>query len=74
MSDIDRNSLQWRKIEAWAQEKLAEHRSILEKPGTDIVLTEASRTGIAVLNELLLLPEADENAVLDIVHDYGVGT
>tara|TARA_Y100000310_G_scaffold281922_1_gene302757 strand:- start:1519 stop:1755 length:237 start_codon:yes stop_codon:yes gene_type:complete len=67
-------SSEWLVVKAFCEGKLKEKRAALEEKGLAQDLTEGLREGIAVLDEILELPDQDPTAVDDPDKDYGLGT
>lgn len=57
-SHIDFNSLTWRAIEAWANEKIDEARTVIEARATDQITTEFERGRLNLAQEILELDPA----------------
>ena len=53
MATIDTDSPTWRAVKAWAEERLAFRRQLLEATGTPIDETENHRGAVEELNSLL---------------------
>lgn len=56
-SDIDQGSPTWLAVQAWVQERIAQHQRVLETAGLPQDQTENSRGAIRDLRVLLRLPD-----------------
>jgi hypothetical protein len=70
MIKIDFNSPEWAAIEDWAKHRLTEELSALKSPSSDYGKTQFVRGRIAVLEEMLSLPELKEVPESELFASY----
>ena len=68
---IDKHSDTWREIKAWAETRLSIASGRIEVLGVGPDETENLRGAIAVVRELLALPDEPEQRVIETTEDYG---
>lgn len=62
---IDRHCETWRDVAAWAEPRLAAARAELESPNTDDARARYLRGRIAILKDLLALPDVEAQPAVD---------
>lgn len=70
--DIDPHSPTWQAVDEWARRTLERHRAELESPAMDESATTMLRGRIAMLRELINLPNPIPTPIVATHDGYGI--